>query len=316
MDLSVIIVNWNSEDFVRNCLKSIYKETKDLKFEVIVIDGGSFDGCGKMVQKHFPQVRFLQLQDNVGFAAANNAGVDLAKGRNVLFLNPDTEVIGNALGTLSQTIDLLKNPGVVGARLLNSDGSVQDSSVMAYPSILNQVLNSKWLRRRFPNSKLWGNACLFRDSREPEVVEAISGACALMRRDVCEAIGRFSLGYFMYSEDLDLSYKCTVQGRLNYYVPTAVVTHHGDGSVTRAKSNFAVIMAADAMRRFFRFHRGQIYATLYRIGMGGTALVRIPLISLGMMSGTGRDKLQGSMGKWIAILRWALGREAWILDYR
>jgi N-acetylglucosaminyl-diphospho-decaprenol L-rhamnosyltransferase len=316
MDLSVIIVNWNSEDFVHNCLKSIFRETEDLEFEVIVVDGGSFDGCGKMVEEHFPEVRFLQLQNNVGFAAANNAGVDLAKGRNVLFLNPDTEVIGDALGTLSRAIDELENPGVVGARLLNSDGSVQDSSVMAYPTILNQLFNSKWLRRRLPDSGLWGNSCLFREGGQSEAVEAISGACALMRRDICDAIGRFSLGYFMYAEDLDLSYKCTVQGRSNYYVPTATVTHHGDGSVTRAKSNFAVVMAADAMRRYFQLYRGQLYATLYRVTMGSAALVRIPLISLGMAMGTRQKNLEGSHDKWKAILRWALGREAWVLDYK
>jgi GT2 family glycosyltransferase len=316
MDLSVIIVNWNSEDYVYNCLKSIYRETGHLEFEVIVVDGGSFDGCGKMVEEHCPEVRFLQLQNNVGFAAANNAGVDLARGRNVLFLNPDTEVIGDALGALSRAIDELKNPGVVGARLLNSDGSVQDSSVMAYPTILNQLFNSKWLRWRLPNSRLWGNSCLFRDGGGVEAVEAISGACALMRRDVCEAIGRFSLGYFMYAEDLDLSYKCTLQGRSNYYVPTATVTHHGDGSVTRAKSNFAVVMAADAMRRYFQRYRGRFYATLYRFTMGSAALVRIPLISVGMATGTGREKLAGALDKWKVILRWALGREAWVHDYQ
>src|SRR5687768_17703109 len=124
MDLSIIIVNWNSNAFLTKCLNSIFALTKDIEFEVIVIDAGSFDGCERTLSEGFPSVRFIQSSTNPGFARANNLAFQEATGECVLFLNPDTEVVGSAIAMLYSQLRSLPDAGVVGARLLNSDGTV------------------------------------------------------------------------------------------------------------------------------------------------------------------------------------------------
>ena len=178
-----------------------------LEFEIIVIDSASFDGCAEMLRKEFPQVRFIQSQENLGFAKSNNLAFRSATGESVLFLNPDTEIVGPAINVLHSALKMLPDAGVVGGRLLNSDGTVQTSCVQAFPTILNQLLNAESLRRRFPRSRLWGMAPLFDAGTKPKLVEAISGACVMLPRLLLEKIGVFSKDYFMYSEDIDLSYK-------------------------------------------------------------------------------------------------------------
>ena len=133
-DVSVIIVNWNSREFLRQCLRTVFQHAGDLQFEVIVIDNASYDGSEPMVWSEFPQVVFIQGDENVGFARANNAAATQASGRNLLFLNPDTEVSDGAIETMARFMDATPEAGAVGCRLLNTDGSLQTSCVQAFPT--------------------------------------------------------------------------------------------------------------------------------------------------------------------------------------
>src|SRR5215475_8918812 len=150
-DLSIIIVNWNSKAFVRKCLVSLYANTQKTKFEIVVVDNASYDGCGEMLRAEFPKVHFIQNDKNLGFAAANNLGFESTAGRNILFLNPDTEVIGPAIDTLVEFVDHNPKAGVVGGKLLNTDKSIQTSCIQRFPTILNQVLDADLLRKLFPS---------------------------------------------------------------------------------------------------------------------------------------------------------------------
>src|SRR5574338_126564 len=118
MDLSVIIINWNSAEYVRNCLRSLFANTEGIEFEVIVVDNGSFDSCERIILTEFPTVRFLQSNDNLGFARANNYGSEKATGEYLLFLNPDTEIIGGAIAGMLSLIKSLPSCGALGCRLL------------------------------------------------------------------------------------------------------------------------------------------------------------------------------------------------------
>ena len=138
--LSIVIVNWKSADFLRKCLQSIFANASDMSLEVIVVDNASFDGSAELVEREFPGVHFVQSKENLGFAGANNLGVRSAKGRNLLFLNPDTEVIGTALERMSSFLDATPDAGAVGCKLLNTDGTVQTSCIQPFPTILNQAL--------------------------------------------------------------------------------------------------------------------------------------------------------------------------------
>lgn len=310
-DISIIIVNWNSKDYVRQCLASLSAHCRTVDHEVIVVDGGSFDGCAEMLAREFPSVIFVQSPDNVGFARANNLGARHAAGRCLLLLNPDTEFIEDSLAVLHAVLAARPDAGAVGCRLLNSDRSLQTSCVQAFPTVLNQMLDSEFLRERFPRSSLWGMESLYRDSREPMEVEALSGACILLKRSCFEAVDGFSENYFMYGEDLDLCFKLRQAGRKVWHIPTASVLHHGGGSSRSAASDFSHVMMRVSVHRFIRTHRGRVAAFAYRLSTAMIAVARLLLIGPLMLLG---DRVvrhgAGSLRKWTAILSWSCGLSA------
>src|SRR5262245_17998065 len=145
-DISIIIVNYNSCAFTRACLNSIRSNRGDLRLEIIVIDNASFDGCGEMIQSEFLEVAFIQNPVNLGFAGANNLGVAVSRGANLLFLNPDTELQPGALTEMLNALSSNADAGAVGGRLLNSDLSLQTTSIAAFPTICNQLLGLEFLQ--------------------------------------------------------------------------------------------------------------------------------------------------------------------------
>jgi GT2 family glycosyltransferase len=267
----------------------------------------------------YPHVVFIQSAKNIGFAKANNEAFKVSRGRIVLFLNPDTEVEGLAIKTLYDQLNALPNAGIVGPKLLNSDRSIQESCIRAFPTILNQVLESDMLRNHFPGAKLWGMKPLFAKSLVPQEVDAVSGACFMMHRSVFEQVGMFSPDYFMYSEDIDLCLKVRKAGLNTYYVPGAVVVHHGGGSSSQAGANtFSSVMMLESRWRFFRKTRSVWYSRFYRIAMFGTCIVRVGLVLFVWPARRLAGKeFSGSivLKKWIAKLRWTVGGERWVKNY-
>lgn len=310
MDLSIIIVNWNSKDYLQKCIASIMDSKSELKFEILVIDSGSFDGAGEMLKRLYPKVKFIQSDKNLGFAKANNAAVKSSCGSHVLFLNPDTEVVASAIDMLFDQIQKLPRAGAIGCKLLNADGSVQTSCIQSFPTILNQFLNSEFLRALFPKAHLWGMTSLFRTSNEPAEVEVLSGACIMMRRSLFEQIGQFSEDYFMYAEDMDLCYKVRQVGHENYYVPNATVFHFGGGSTQQRPSDFAVIMMRASVWRFLRKTRGEMYGSGYRCSMlisaGGRIVCLLVLLPAYLVRGR-LESWKASARKWWAISAWSMG---------
>src|ERR1700730_4736937 len=146
MDLSIIIVNWNSGDYAVKCLASIYASPCDFDFEVVIVDNASSDDSRQVIQQHFPFVKLIRSSTNLGFPRANNLGVVHSTGSNLLFLNPDTEVLGSALARLQSYLNSLPDVGVVGCRLLTSDLSLQTSCVQPFPTLLNQVTDIEQIK--------------------------------------------------------------------------------------------------------------------------------------------------------------------------
>lgn len=318
MDLSIIIVNWHSKEFLEKCLRSVMAHTTKPSFEVIVVDSGSFDGAQEMVERDYAAVRFIQCADNVGFARANNVGAKEARGRFLLFLNPDTEVNDNAIGDLYRHCSTLANAGIVGPKLRNTDGSLQTSCVQTMPTILNQVLDAELLQRWFPQRRLWTTAARFEGLRQPVSVEALSGACLMMRADLFRHVGGFSVDYFMYAEDLDLAWKANNAGLRCYYVPSCEVVHHGGGSTQHGRSHFSEVMVPESVSRLLEKTRGKGYSLQFRLALTGAALCRLALISLSFPLGCVLRRTQrwGVMfRKWVAVLRWGLGMEGWVKRY-
>ncbi len=315
MDLSIIIVNWNSADYVKNCLASLHANTKGIVYETIVVDNGSFDACGRMITDQFPGIVFLQSSENMGFARANNFGAERAKGKYLLFLNPDTEITCNALGEMLTAIGRLPRAGVLGCRLLNTDLTVQTSCIQPFPSILNQVLDADILQRLFPRMSLWGSAPLATEQKEPARVEVVSGACLMIKSTVFREIAGFSPEYFMYTEDIDLCYKAQRAGYVNYYNGAVSVIHHGGGSSQNHKGNFhANVQMRESISKFLKKTRGGTYAALYRSSMLLAGIIRLIITSLALIPCAliGRySRCKVSLTKWSGIVRWSLGFVNW-----
>lgn len=316
MDLSIIIVNWNSVHFLDKCLKSISPSLGDAECEIIVVDNASYDGSEDLIKINHPDVIFIQSKDNLGFAYANNLGYQHSKGRCLLFLNPDTEVIGQAVETMLSNLERTADAGAIGCKLLNSDLSVQTSCIQSFPTILNQVLDIESLKLKTPQLKLWGIGPLFLESDRPQEVEVISGACIMVKRAVFEEIGMFSSDYFMYSEDLDLCRKVKQKGYKAYFIGTAEVVHHGGGSSKKqGVSLFGVVQMRESIFKLLKKTRGKSYAYLYRAAMFLVSMCRIIFIALLSPLAVlikGKNGFYQPMRKWTSILRWSLGLEVWV----
>lgn len=311
--LSIVIVNWNSKDHLDRCLRSIAATASELDPEIIVVDGGSFDGCDELLAKKHPHVRFIQSKENIGFGRSNNLGIKAATRDIVALLNPDTELRPGALQRLIEALEQFPNTGAVGPRLLNTDGTLQTSCVQAFPTPLNQALDSDLLRNVFPRSGFWKTYQAFHQN-EPTQVEVLSGACILSWRETLRSVGGFTEDYFMYAEDMDLCKKIHELNQCVYHVPESEVIHFGGGSSSTQFSNFAVVMNLESLELYMRLRHGQIKALLFRFLMGVSAAVRFALIKLVLLLKRTHDS--PSLMRWRAQLNWARGKETWTNQYR
>jgi N-acetylglucosaminyl-diphospho-decaprenol L-rhamnosyltransferase len=308
--LSIIIVNWNSKDYVRKCLASLERHCT-VDRQVIVVDGASFDGCAEMIAREFPNVEFIQSQENLGFGRSNNLGLRHASGEYVLFLNPDTEVHPGALEALLDVASADPSVGLVGARLLNTDGSLQSSSVHVLPTPLNRTLDSNFLRRLFTHSSLWMNVSALPTDR-PVEVEAVSGACMLLRHETCVGIGGFCPDYFMYAEDMHLCWEVAKLSKRIVYQPASTIIHHGGGASGGEFSKFSCIEMNRAIHKFIINRQGIRAGLAYRGLIGISASIRLVLLAVawGFSGGHRRSRRSTSIRRWWTTLRWA----AWRVD--
>ncbi|MFZ0631607.1 MAG: glycosyltransferase family 2 protein [Acidobacteriaceae bacterium] len=300
-DLSIIIVNWNSTAWLLKCLESVYAQTHETTFEIIVVDNASPDGDVGIVKERYPDVVLIESSENLGFAGANNLGSRSASGEYVVFLNPDTVLLNPAFDLMLRQAHSLPSLGAAGCTLLNEDESIQVSCIQTFPTILNQLLDMEVLLHRFPACPLWNIAPLFAGGTEPSRVEVISGACVLFRREVFAQVGGFSEDYFMYAEDLDLSYKAVQAGFTNYYIPQGRIVHYGGKSSVRRR---AVVMKWRSILLYIAKHRGYGYQLVFRSVMACSALARCVLLA-GMVAvsrGSRRASAQNALLKWWLIL--------------
>lgn len=315
MDLSIIIVNWNSAKYLKECLNSIFHETKGIDFEVIVVDNASYDAAGEMIEREFPAVKFIQSHENSGFARANNLGFKNSSGRNVLFLNPDTRVIGPAIKVMLHDLESIPDAGAVGPKLLYSDHSTQLHSVQPYPTILNQALDIDFLKNRYPTWKMWGLRPLVQSEGSPEKVEVVPGACLMVKKEIFQQVGLFSDEYFMYAEDIDLCYKINQTGRKVYYIGGAEVVHHGGASSRNGQAGFFQdVLMHESVFKFMVKTRGKATALAYRATMGIAAVCRFVLLSVSLpwvVCNGRRQRAFQTFKKWKSILRWSVGLENW-----
>lgn len=318
-DLSIIIVNWNSLDYLRGCLESLRHGSAEIMFEVIVVDNQSTDGSREeLLGEEFSHVKLLLPERNLGFVRANNLGATVARGRHFLFLNPDTVVKGDALAIMTHALDADPGLGIVGCQLRNGDMTIQTTCVQPFPTLANQLFGADVLRKLFPQPSLWGNAVLYEPPEpRPKTVDVICGACLMIRKTVFTDIGGFSRDYFMYAEEVDLCYTAAQSGWRVGYLGTACVIHYGGQSSRKVKkSSFSDVLIASSIFTFFKKSKGMPYALLYRAGQALSGISRLAMIAVGYAAARylrpgEADWFRSAGVKWVGITRWAFGMEPW-----
>ena len=220
LDLSIVIVNYNTKALLLDCLASIEKTVETLAMEIFVVDNASTDGSAAAVQQAYPQVKLIQNQKNLGFAAANNRAFEKMEGRYALLLNTDTVLTAGAAERLYAFME--ENPGVAMAcgQLLNADGSRQNS-IANFPSLLTLMINESLLKRLFP-AKFPGKQ---QQDSSPRPVDSCIGACLLVRRKAMDAVGWLDEDYFFFFEETDWALRMHCAGWKIYQVPEARIYH-------------------------------------------------------------------------------------------
>jgi len=261
VDLSIIIVNWNVRDLLRDCLRSIDAGRGDLTLEVIVVDSASSDGSVGMVAAEFPWVRLIARDDNVGFPKGNNLGLAASNGRVVLLLNPDTVVSAGALPLMVTYLETHPDIGALGPMVLNPDGSIQ-SSRRRFPTMATAFFESAWSDGLAPGLLRRYYALDLPDDEAADV-DWVIGACIMVPRTVYESVGGLDEAYYMYSEELDWCRRIKAAGWRVVYYPEARITHHygksSEQAVTARHINFN-----RAKLRYFRKYHGRLSAAVLR----------------------------------------------------
>jgi GT2 family glycosyltransferase len=261
IDLSIVIVSWNTREFLLPCMRSVFGKGQESRWEGIVVDNGSQDGSGIEVKKEFPFAHLIENEKNLGFAKAANQGLQKASGRYALLLNPDTQVKHGAVERLVSFMDTHLEAGAAGAQLLNSDGSKQNS-IANFPSLATELLNKSLLRWLSPK-KFPGKERVFSD---PIEVDSVIGACMMVRRDAWDEVGLLDEDYFLFLEETDWCYRMKKGGWKIYHVPEAEVYHFQGKSAEKVKKR-AKVEFYRSRYHFFKKNRGHLQWCLLFAGL-------------------------------------------------
>ena len=253
MKLSVVIVSYNVSHYLLQCLDSLQRALRGIDGEVIVVDNHSRDNSVALVHQAHPEVKVIENLHNLGFSKANNIALRQAKGEYALLLNPDTIVADNTIRDCIAFLDLHPDAGAAGVMMLNADGTVAPESRRGVPTPLTSFYKLSGLCRMFPRGPRFGRYYLGHlPWQTPQQIDIVSGAFCMLRRSVLDKVGLLDEDYFMYGEDIDLSYRILKQGATNWYLPYPILHYKGEST---QKSSFRYVhVFYQAMLIFFRKH--------------------------------------------------------------
>ena len=253
MKLSVVIVNYNVSHYLLQCVDSLSHALRGTDSEVIVVDNHSRDNSVTLLRQYHPEVRIVENLHNLGFAKANNIAIRQSRGEYVLLLNPDTIVSESVVKGVISFLDSHPEAGSAGVRMLNADGTVAPESRRGVPTPMTAFYKLSGLCGMFPNSRRFGRYYLGHLSWDsPQQIEVVSGAFCMLRTSVLKKVGLLDEDYFMYGEDIDLSYRILKSGATNWYVPETILHYKGEST---HKSSFRYVhVFYQAMHIFFRKH--------------------------------------------------------------
>ena len=277
MKLSVVIVNYNVKYFLEQCLLSVMKATANIESEIYVVDNCSPDGSTNYLTPKFPEVNFLENAENAGFAKANNQAIRLCKGEYILLLNPDTVIGEHVPENVCRFMDSHPNAGGVGVKMINGEGVFLPESKRGFPSPWTSFCKIFGIARLFPKSKIFGKYHLrYLDENQIHEIDVMAGAFMMLRKETLDKCGLLDENFFMYGEDIDLSYRITLSGYKNYYLPETII--HYKGESTQKNEIKYVKIFYQAMLIFFRKHYpnfGRYYSLFIYIAVGLRAFLAV-----------------------------------------
>lgn len=263
VDLSIIIVSWNVADLLAACIESIYAGLGKLQAEVIVVDSGSTDHTVSVIRSQYPQVKLIEQAENTGFTRSNNLGLAQAAGRHLLLLNPDTEIIGDALARMVTYLDANPAVGIVGPYTRNDDGTYQ-STRRRFPTPATAFFESTWLQPFAPKSLL--DHFYVNDAPPDQTMEVdwVQGSALMARREVYKQVGGLDEGYVMYSEELDWCKRAKAAGWRVVFLAEAQITHYGGRSSEQVVARRQILFQQSKLRYFRKYH-GALVAQSLRV---------------------------------------------------
>jgi GT2 family glycosyltransferase len=264
-DISIIIVNYNVVYFLEQCLNSVFNALGEIPSEVFVVDNNSIDESVEMVQQKFPQVHLIANKENVGFSRANNQAIEISNGRYILLLNPDTVVSEDTFSKTISFLDSHPDAGALGVRMIDGKGNFLPESKRGLPTPSVAFYKIFGLSSLFPNSKKFGRYHLgYLPETKTNKVDVLSGAFMLLRKETLNKTGYLDEDFFMYGEDIDLSYRVQLAGYENYYFADTKIIHYKGESTKKSSVNY-VFVFYNAMVIFAKKHFSHNNAALFSL---------------------------------------------------
>lgn len=262
MDVSIIIVNYNTKNITLDCIKSIYESKILHQFEILVVDNHSSDGSVNAIKKAFPNIKVIANKENVGFAKANNQAILKAKGRYILLLNSDTIVLENTISSSINFMDSDKSIGATGCKVVLRDGTLDKACHRGFPTPKASFYYMTGLAKRFPNSPRFnGYHKSYLNMNETHEIDCVVGAFMMVRSETIAQVGLLDETFFMYGEDIDWCYRIKEAGWKIYYYPNVSIIHY-KGASSRKKPFKIVYEFYRAMFLFHKMHFSQEYNLL------------------------------------------------------
>ncbi len=309
-DVSILVVSYNTREMTLACLRSVYEQTRDTPFELIVIDNDSADGSADAIEREFPRARLIRSSENLGFARANNVAAREARGEYLLLLNPDTVVLERAIDRLVRFAHARPEAKIWGGRTLDGKGRLDPSSVWAEMTAWSAVCRGLGLSALCSGWSLFNGEAMPGWDRDSErEVDVVTGCLLLIRRDLWERLGGFDEGFFMYGEETDLCLRARGEGARPRMTPEATIVHYGGASEAVRWAKMVRLFCAKA--RLMGKHWGSFGRTVGVWSLGWWALTRLVATSVvGLTSSSARERAAQWREVWKRRREWRAAARA------
>lgn len=273
--LSIVIVNWNTKDLLKDCLTSVFCETKDILFEVIVVDNGSTDDSVDMIKKSFQNVILVENRTNLGYSKANNQGIEHSRGEYVCLLNSDTIILDDAFRQMIKFLSQRPDIGAISCLQINPDGSDQFGTALGETNLTYMLSVETGLYKMFPKSRIWGKPRLsYFDHKKAHPLEVCPSAIMIIRKKVFQTVGLLDENIFFGAIDWDFSYRIRQKGWKLYFYPDVKIVHYGGMSKSPIRTE---LLLKDYRSQYYYFlkHYGIFKMTLFRLLITISSIIKI-----------------------------------------